>query len=183
MTDAQTGKTDWEQPAVTALGGRWVVSSFFFLVALCFLISPEGACVALIITTKDNKRCFSKIQITGYMLPGNMLRRTANLQLMVTKVQNVTADWVLVSSVPVWTPGLIFVPACLLPCAVMLTTQTCFHTILPDALTSFFTDAQQVALLISWVWPDQQGELRVLGSWKKSCDHDVGAPVLTSFRF
>lgn len=118
MADAQTGKTDWEQPAVTALGGRWVVSSFFFLVVLCFLISPEGTCVALIITTKANKRRFSKIQITGYMLPGNRLRRTANLQLMVTKVQNVTADWVLVSSVPVWTLGLIFVPACLLPCAV-----------------------------------------------------------------
>ena len=74
------------------------------------------------------------------MLPGNMLRRTANLQLMVTEVQNVTADWVLVSSVPVWTPGLIFVLACLLPCVVMLTTQTCFQTVLPVTLTSVFTD-------------------------------------------
>lgn len=116
-----------------------MVSSFFFLVVLCFLISPEGTCVALIITTKANKGSFSKIQITGYMLPGNMLRRTASLQLMVAEVQNVTADWVLGSSVPVWTPGLVFVPACLLPCAVTLTTQTCFHTVLPVTLTSFFT--------------------------------------------
>lgn len=74
------------------------------------------------------------------MLPGNMLRRIANLQLRVAEVQNVTADWVLVSSVPVWTPGLIFVPAWLVPCAVTLTTQTCFHTVLPVTLTSFFTD-------------------------------------------
>lgn len=168
-------------------GWEVCISSFFFMVAWCFLISPKETCAALIVRTKPNKRHLSKIQFTTHKLPGSTLRRTAHFQLKGYQSTNRYSRL-----------GTAFGPW-LSPCVSLLCTPCsgCWpHRLLPTP--SYYPTSQAPSLVIngwpffvSCVWPDQQREWRVLGGWRESCGHDLGVhcgvlagpSILTSSRF